>query len=381
MRIAIVQPRISYYVGGSEKVAIRHIEYLSQMGVVVDVFTTKPQGLKYSSEYTKLLGHANRNLSITEIEIPNNYKFIFNVPAGSSQDRWDAESLLFSNLVRNHLDKLNLDLVFNYYFVDILYKPLTIPNIVYLGGYPRQEIPIYRSFMKFCTATLSNSRHVFSKWEHKLIEGGVKQNFILKKGVDEFDVGSLSCPFPKNSFNIVFVGRLVQRKGVKVLISAFKKFLKIHTNVKLWVIGDGPELEVLEAQSIEVGDSINFVGQIHNVYDYMYFSDICVFPSIEGEGLMNTVCEAMMCGKCVISTKYNGNEDVILDGINGFLIEPGNENELLDKLVFLYDNPDILLTTGSSARSFAIKNLTWRSAVEDLKDKLEQIIHDYKNKL
>ncbi len=381
MRIAIVQPRISYYIGGSEKVAIRHIEYLSKMGVEIYVFTIKPEESKYSSEYVNLLRLTDINTHIYELEIPSNYKFIFSVPAGSSQDRWDSESLLFSNLVRNHLDTLALDLVLNYYFVDMLFKPLSIPNVVYLGGYPRQEIPIYKSFMKFCNATLSNSRNVFRHWEVKLIEGGVKNNLILKKGVDEFNLDSLINPFHEPSFNIVFVGRLVQRKGVAVLIGAFKKLLEINPRIKLWVIGDGPELETLKAQSIEACDRINFVGQIHNVYDYLYFSDICIFPSIEGEGLMNTVCEAMMCGKCVITTRCNGNEDVIEDGINGFLVEPGDKNQLIEKMVYLYDHPDVIRDVGLKARSFARKNLTWKSAVEDLNDKLGQIIDNYRNEL
>jgi len=373
MKIAIIQPRISYFAGGSEKVSLRHIEYLSKYkDLEIYVYTVKASK-NYTTEYKNILNNLKSKVNFHELEIPKRFEYIYKVFGGTNQDRWDSESILFSNLVYPFLCEKKFDVILSYYFVDTLFKPFCSKNIVYLGGYPRQEIPIYNSFLKFCDGTFSNSSNVYNRWKNMIDRGGISHNYIIKKGVDDIDLKKINNYFDNKIFNIVYAGRLIKRKGVDILIEAFGSFSKNKDNVKLWILGDGPADKELKKKAEILGDKVIFVGFKSNVYDYFYHSDLCIFPSLEGEGLMNSVCEAMKCGKCIITTKNNGNEEIIKNNINGFLVEPGNAKELKEKIEFLYLNPKIIKLISVNALSFAQQNFNWKEVAEDIHKKLLRI--------
>lgn len=376
MKIAITQPRASYFIGGSEKTALRHAEYLYKIfGVEVDFYTTVPIGKNFSEVYTK--AKENTGVNFIELKIPQKHVDIYSEQPGISQTRWDSESILFSGMVYENLHKGNHDLILNYYFVDLLFKPLDKPNIVYLGGYPREKIILYNSFIKFCDATFSNSEAVFNQWKDVFEYSKTLKNFIIKKGIDPIDTEKLENKLSRGNFNIVYVGRLVSRKGVDILIKSFCQNVEQYQDMKLWIIGDGPENVTLRSLAKTYPDKIIFIGEVVDIYNYLYFADICVFPSIQGEGLMTTLCEAMMCGKCCVTTNDPTNKQVIVDEQNGFLIESGNIDQLSQKIEFLYLNKEVRNKVGNNAKVFAEKNFQWQSVISDIYEKLKTIINDF----
>ena len=147
---------------------------------------------------------------------------------------------------------------------------------------------------------------------------------------------------------IIFVGRLVEKKGVEYLLDAFNQVKLNHPDSRLLIIGDGPLRQSLEMKSKMLGlhNSVQFMGGISSEELAAYYSSagIAVVPSIitpsgDQEGLGLVIIEAMGCGCAVVATDLPAVRDVI-DEKTGVLVQPGNANQLAEKLVFLINNRD-----------------------------------------
>ena len=141
--------------------------------------------------------------------------------------------------------------------------------------------------------------------------------------------------------NIVFVGRLAEKKGVKYLIDAMK-----YLDANLYIIGKGPLEEELKQQALEYGDKIVFLGaKTHQELPEAYASaDIFVAPSVtakdgDQEGFGLVIIEAMASGVPVVASKSGGIVDIVRDGKNGFLVEEKNSMELAKKIDYLLNDP------------------------------------------
>lgn len=139
---------------------------------------------------------------------------------------------------------------------------------------------------------------------------------------------------------IISVGVLRINKGFNHLISAFKEVLNKFSSATLLIIGDGPEKSNLKRQSENISN-IHFLGrQEHDkVIEYLCASDIFVLASIstynDREGTPSSIMEAMAAGLPVVTTKVGGNSFLVKDGINGFLAEEKNYDDLTDKIIKL----------------------------------------------
>lgn len=371
MKIAIVQPRISYYTGGGEKLPLIHAKLLSNSGQGVTLYTTKVPKCKQSSLYRDFLFLSKNNLSIKEFKIPEKYKYLYLQTPGENRNRWDTESLLFNQMIFMDLKKDRPDIVISYYILDALFRSPELLAVLYLAGYPSDRLEIRRSFLRFFDATISISHNVKRQWGDYLNE--VKQNFVLNSGV-EINKGERQVK-TNYSLNLVFAGRLIERKGVITLIEAMQMIVKKYPEAHLWIIGDGPQEDELvrKINSYGLNESITLTGIAQNVEDYFKMADICIFPSYEREGLMGVVLEAMSAGKPVISTKNNGNEDVIKSGINGLLIDPRNTSQLVKAVLSLIDDEKKRVEIGKKARDYVLKNLTWDTFINKFIKILQKI--------
>lgn len=149
---------------------------------------------------------------------------------------------------------------------------------------------------------------------------------------------------------ITFSGRLVERKGIHILLRSFAMVIKKHEDIPLIILGGGYLEKDLKDQSHAYGikKNIKFCGFVTNIHEYLNATDIYVFPSLQ-EGFPNALLEAMACGLPVIATKIGGVVDIIKDGENGLLVEPGNKNELAIALKKLISEPEYALSLGQNA--------------------------------
>ncbi|MFQ5328467.1 MAG: glycosyltransferase family 4 protein [Thermodesulfobacteriota bacterium] len=128
---------------------------------------------------------------------------------------------------------------------------------------------------------------------------------------------------------VTFSGRFISRKGINYLLEAWTDVTDECADARLLLLGDGPLLEEMKrmASSLGIAGSVIFLGHVPHVTDYLHGTDIFVLPSLQ-EGMPNSLLEAMACGLPIVATRIGGGTDIINDGVNGILVEPGDSKEL-----------------------------------------------------
>jgi len=199
---------------------------------------------------------------------------------------------------------------------------------------------------------------------------------IIPMGVDieHFQAGLAENIRGKETRNIIlFVGRLVEKKGVKYLIEAFSQLpAKIQQESVLWIIGDGDERVALEVQAKELGISnIEFWGQIRNdqLPHYYAAASIFVAPSIidskgdtEGQGVI--LLEAMASNTPIISTNAGGIPEVITHGETGLLVQAKNPTELSTAIFSLLRNEELAKELTKNSLLNVEKKYAWPKVSE-----------------
>jgi glycosyltransferase involved in cell wall biosynthesis len=173
--------------------------------------------------------------------------------------------------------------------------------------------------------------------------------FRMSRGVDveRFRPGT-----PPPVFRALFVGALIKRKGVHLLLEAWKK-LRLP-RAELWLAGH-PHSELAPYLSGSP-DSVKILGFSRRVEELYRQCSIFVFPS-ECEGSAKATYEAAASGLAQITTRESG--DVVIDGVNGILIPPNDCQALCEAILRLYRNPDLALKMGAAGRERAVEQFTW----------------------
>jgi len=194
---------------------------------------------------------------------------------------------------------------------------------------------------------------------------------IIPMGVEieHFQAGLAENIREKETRNIIlFVGRLVEKKGVKYLIEAFSQLpAKTQQESVLWIIGDGDERAALEVQAKELGISnIEFWGQVPNdqLPHYYAAASIFVAPSIidsksdtEGQGVI--LLEAMASNTPIISTSVGGIPEVITHGETGLLVQAKNPTELSAAIFSLLSNEELAKELTKNSQLNVEQNYAW----------------------
>ena len=145
----------------------------------------------------------------------------------------------------------------------------------------------------------------------------------------------------KDTFNFIFVGRLVKDKGINELVKAFLKLLSDYSDIRLYLVGDlENELDPLDKDvksKIQKEKAIVAWGFQLDVRPFFAASDVLVFPSYR-EGFPNVVLQAGAMELPSIVTDINGCNEIIQDGINGKIIPPRNEDALYNAMKWFYEH-------------------------------------------
>ncbi len=166
-------------------------------------------------------------------------------------------------------------------------------------------------------------------------------------------------PIPKkdNTFRVIYCGSQSIRKGIGYLLQAFYELKLPHA--ELWLIGSPQHetrtvLQKYESPNIlQKGTFPEF--ELHKLYSQ---GSVFCFPSIE-DGFGMVLCQAMSCGLPVICTTNTGGEDLIEDEKEGFIIPIRDVNALKEKILYLYENPELCREMGHTARKKVKTGFTW----------------------
>jgi len=168
-----------------------------------------------------------------------------------------------------------------------------------------------------------------------------------------------------NEAMILFVGLVVPRKGVDIVLNAveeLKNDKKVSSKFRMVIVGGGPDKAKYEKEAEKRGllDVIIFTGWRRDIKDFYRCSDLFFFPS-RGEGLAGVIMEAMAVGLPVVSTNIPCTTDLIDDGKSGFLCNI--EETCSDKLKLLIKDKALRKKLGDEAIK-KISNLNWENTVE-----------------
>jgi glycosyltransferase involved in cell wall biosynthesis len=174
--------------------------------------------------------------------------------------------------------------------------------------------------------------------------------FYLPRGVDteRFKPG-----VRPSKFRAIFSGALIERKGIHHLLEAWHR-LNLP-NAELWLVGSVHE-EAKPHLKTFWRDNIRTTGFTKDPENYLNQGTIYVFPS-QWEGSAKTVYEAAACGLPSVTTKEAG--DVVRDGIEGILVNPGDVDAIANAIRYFYDHPEAVEKMGAAARTRVVENFTW----------------------
>lgn len=187
---------------------------------------------------------------------------------------------------------------------------------------------------------------------------------IIPMGVDiehfrSGDRGKLRTANIEGKNVVLFVGRLVEKKGVADLLAAYSSLPAVlRARTALWIVGDGEQRPALESLAHRLGifPDVTFFGKKSNAVlpDYYAAADLFVGPSTEAksgdtEGQGVVFLEAFAARLCVLATRVGGIPEIVEDGHTGLLAAPRDPNDLARQLVQLLGDHDLRHRLAESA--------------------------------
>ena len=168
---------------------------------------------------------------------------------------------------------------------------------------------------------------------------------------------------------LLFVGRLVDKKGIEYLIEAMPAVLQRHPEETLTIIGDGPLDASLQAacKARGIAGNVKFLGALVNqeIPGHLKGAAVTVFPSVvtdsgDQEGTPVASREALACANAVVVSDYPGARDIIDHDRNGLLVAQKSPDELAGAILSLLDTPERWRKLGEAGRHNVEQHYDWR---------------------
>ena len=168
-------------------------------------------------------------------------------------------------------------------------------------------------------------------------------------------------------FTVACVGRLVAEKGQPILVDALELLKERGVAVRAVFVGDGPARSALEADVVRRGLDATFTGPVgHDVVQtHLASADAFCLPSF-AEGVPVVLMEAMASGLPVVTTRIAGIQELVEDGVSGFVISPGRADLLADAIAELVKNPEQAQIMGRAGRAKVMAEFDVRGAAAQL---------------
>jgi glycosyltransferase involved in cell wall biosynthesis len=184
-------------------------------------------------------------------------------------------------------------------------------------------------------------------------DGRGESRRVLGIGPDRFAVG--------------WIGRMTGVKRTEDVLRAFRRLRDRGVDACLCMIGDGPDRAAVERRAHELGlmrDTL-FLGYQEEVAPFYAAFDAMILPSIN-EGTPVSAIEALAAGRPVVATRVGGVPDVVREGEDGFLVEPGDVDALAERLARLAADPELRERLGAAGRARVVPRYSVDRLVDDI---------------
>lgn len=246
--------------------------------------------------------------------------------------------------------------------------------------------PIYTNSVGKLLLSQADCITVMSESEkNRLIEMGIDNNklFYLPNVIDleQWDRYKEICGLPfeqkflEENKIILFVGSIIERKGVDYLIKALPLIYKRIPNAFCVFVGDGYFMNQAKhlINELNIGKRVFFAGQLESqrLAEYYRIADVYVLPSL-AEGLPTTMLEAATFSKPLVSTDIDGVRDHFSDV--AILVEPRNVQALANAIINVLENQELTYKLGKAARELVENKLNRKTQLECIKNILDVIV-------
>lgn len=316
-RVAIFSPGLN--IGGIEKVFLNYASLLSANGYAVTFLTCH--------ENTDLIDLVPDRVKLVNLRTNKLSKSIFSIA--------------------NFLRIENPDFIFTANAATIaifLAKLLSCSKVKIIAShhnYLNQEVKKYRDkvllfrIYNFCFRVIAVSQGIY---EH-LIERKVNPYLIriITNPINLEEIDKLSKELLPVSFHgqyILFVGRLSVVKNILFLIHSYSLLLKERNDVKLVIVGDGPEQHSIEREieNLKLHDNVILTGVMANPYPFIRNAALVVLPSFS-EAFPTVLLESLYLGKTIVATPTKGALDILKDGKLGYLSKTFDDIQEFSNLI------------------------------------------------
>ncbi len=265
-------------------------------------------------------------------------------------------------------------------------RALNIPVVITAHGadvyglHGRLWDALRRTLASHCEAVTVVSRDMAARLPNVTSRCGQPPK-VMPMGVETQRFATGPEPSENPGQDVLFVGRLVRKKGVDYLIRAFPHVLTGHPQARLVVVGDGPCREELETLTSELGlvDRVRFAGAQPPAELPRFYrrSSVFVGPSVvarsgDTESFGLVFVEAMVAGCAVVGTSVGGIPDIVASGRTGLLVEPECPGALAAAINETLDSPAEARRRAALAQRWVRHKFDWRQVAQEYADTLVQ---------
>ncbi len=364
MRIGIFTETYTPYISGLVTSEVMLKNALEKQGHEVYVVTANLESFKYEyNEKERVLKIPGLPTGIYDSRLTS----IYPVRAVNKIKSWNLDVIhsqtefAIGTFARLFAKQYNIPLVHTYH---TLYEDYV--HYITKGYFDKSSKKIVEYLSKFyceTTATelivptnkiykLFKEKYKFEKNIH-IIPTGIEVERFYKENVDEKEVDNLrkALNLSKKDFTILFVGRLAEEKNIEFLINSQNELVKKYKNIKLIIVGDGPDKEKYEKLSNDLGleDNIIFTGKAAwgDMPYYYHVADVFATASkTETQGL--TIIEAMASNVVPVCMRDEAFQSMVTEDLNGLFFE--TEEEYQKQILYLYENRTELQKIDKQAR-------------------------------
>ncbi|MCM1066931.1 MAG: glycosyltransferase family 4 protein [Muribaculaceae bacterium] len=235
-------------------------------------------------------------------------------------------------------------------------------------------ISTYKSMQRYCSKLLDAVTTETQYVRNRLIEARFEPERIqvfykcrpMKKPTMTRETVRNKFGFTNADIVIGTVGRVVRSKGNHTIIEAMPRILESCPNVKLLIVGNGPEEENLRSLAVDLGvsDAVRFEG-FHNDIENIYpVFDVVAFPTYN-ECLGHISFEAMFYKKPLVASFTSGNIENVQSGVNGVLVPPGMPRKWADALIRVIEDKEFAASLVNNGVKYVEELDENRSKVND----------------